>query len=98
MSTDYQANENLIDVSQVVLPSEITELTEKLAANAHDVWARGRFDDGWTYGETRDDAAKKHPCLVPYDQLSEIEKDYDRRAAMETLKSIYALGYRIEKN
>ncbi len=97
MPATYQPKENLIDVSQITLPSEITELTERLAANAHDVWALGRINDGWTYGETRDDASKKHPCLVPYEQLSDSEKEYDRRAATETLKAVYALGYRIEK-
>jgi len=86
-----------IDTSQITLPVELTELTERLAKNAHDVWARQRMADGWTYGPRRDDAAKKHPDLVPYAELSESEKEYDRSAAMETLKAIVALGYRIEK-
>jgi hypothetical protein len=53
--------------------------------------------EGWTYGPKRDDATKTHPSLVPYEQLSESEKDYDRATAMETVKTILALGYRIEK-
>jgi len=97
MTNEYRPEENLIDVSRITLPSGILELTERLAENAHDVWAIGRFKDGWTYGERRDDAAKKHPCLVPYGQLPESEKEYDRQMAMETLKAIYALGYAIEK-
>jgi len=86
-----------IDTSQITLPDALTELTERLAKNAHDVWARQRMADGWTYGPRRDDAAKKHPDLVPYAELPESEKEYDRSAAMETLKAIVALGYRIEK-
>jgi hypothetical protein len=49
--------------------------------------------EGWTYGPERDDQTKKHPCLVPYDELPDSEKVYDRKAAMETLKAIAALGY-----
>jgi hypothetical protein len=87
-----------IDTSGVQLSPEILDLTEKLADNAHDIWAAQRFADGWTYGPQRDDAQKKHPCLVPYAELPDSEKQYDRNAAMETLKAIIALGYRIERN
>jgi hypothetical protein len=70
-------------------------LTERLAEHSHDVWAQQRMADGWTYGPKRDDATKKHPDLIPYAELPEPEKEYDRKAAMETLKAIIALGYRI---
>ena len=53
--------------------------------------------DGWTYGETRDDRAKKHPCLIPYAELPDSEKEYDRRTAMETLKAVLAPGYEIRR-
>ena len=84
------------DTSDIELPRSVRELTELLAKNAHENWARQRMDDGWTYGPKRDDARKEHPSLVPYEQLSESEKEYDRRTAMETLKTILSLGYRIE--
>lgn len=83
-----------IDTSAVSLPAELLALTERLAENAHDIWAQQRLAQGWTYGPQRDDAAKKHPCLVSYADLPESEKEYDRKAAMETLKAIVALGYR----
>jgi ryanodine receptor 2 len=86
-----------LDTTQVRLPDFLQQLTEKLAANAHDLWARQRLADGWTWGKERSDQHKKHPCLVPYDQLPESERTYDRQAAMETLKAILALGYRIER-
>lgn len=86
-----------IDTSSVTLNPEILQLTERLAEHAHDLWARRRLAKGWTYGPQRDDAAKRHPCLVPYDQLPNSEKQYDRDVAMETLKAILTLGYRIEK-
>lgn len=86
-----------IDTSGVQLTDAVRGLQEELARSAHDIWARQRLRDGWTYGATRDDAKKQHPCLVPYEQLPESEKEYDRNAAMETLKAILALGYRIDK-
>ncbi|MBQ9812304.1 MAG: hypothetical protein IJM54_03225 [Thermoguttaceae bacterium] len=86
-----------VDVSAIVLPKELEALTEKLAENAHEVWAAGRIAQGWTYGEKRDDDEKKHPCLVPYDQLPESEKEYDRNTAMNTLKLVVAYGYDVVK-
>lgn len=86
-----------IDTLGVSLTEEILKLTELLAKNAHDVWARQRLAEGWRYGLVRDDSKKEHPCLVPYEELPDSEKQYDRNAAMETLKAIVALGYWIEK-
>ncbi|MCX5674743.1 MAG: RyR domain-containing protein [Planctomycetota bacterium] len=85
---------NPIDTSGIMLPRDLLELTERLAENAHDIWAARRMAEGWTHGPQRDDAAKKHPDLVPYADLPESEKQYDRSTAMETLKAIVALGYR----
>lgn len=86
-----------IDTDTIRLDDEILELGELLAKNAHDVWARERMNQGWTYGNTRNDTKKEHPCLVPYEELPESEKDYDRNTAMETLKVILSMGYEIRK-
>ena len=86
-----------LDTEAVNLPAELLELTEQLAENVHENWAKARLEEGWVYGPTRDDEKKTTPCLVPYDQLPEIEKEYDRVTALQTLKSILVLGYRIEK-
>jgi hypothetical protein len=85
-----------IDTSGVTLTAELLELTELLARNVHDLWARQRMAEGWRYGPERNDGRKEHPDLVPYDQLSEVEKAYDRQTAMESIKLILSLGYRIE--
>ncbi len=87
-----------VDTSGVKLPCELAQLTEKIAENVHENWAKGRISDGWTYGDKRDDANKTTPCLVPYQELSEAEKEYDRNTAIETLKLIVALGYKISKD
>ena len=86
-----------IDTADIVLEDDIMELAETLAKNTHEVWAAGRLAHGWKYGEKRDDSRKETPCLVPYEELSEEEKDYDRSTALETLKLIQKLGYKIIK-
>lgn len=87
-----------INTADVELSAELQALTEQLAENVHEVWSAGRMADGWQYGEQRDDARKLHPCLVPYNQLPESEKEYDRNTAMQTIKSIVKLGYKIERS
>lgn len=84
-----------MDTSRVRVPREVEELTEKLARNTHEIWARQRRADGWRWGAKRDDAHKLHPCLVPYEELPESEKVYDRSVAIETVKAILRLGFRI---
>jgi hypothetical protein len=87
-----------IDTSNIQLPAALLALTERLAENAHDLYARQRMGEGWRYGPQRNDVTKENPTLVPYQDLPESEKEYDRQMAMETLKAIVALGYRIKKS
>ena len=86
-----------IDTSQIELTPDLQELVERLAQNNHDHWARKRIEEGWRYGSARDDKKKEHPDLIPYDQLPESEKEYDRRTAVEALKAIVALGYELRR-
>lgn len=86
-----------IDTADITLSAELQELTEEMARNVHEVWSQTRINDGWTYGPERNDAQKKHPCLVPYDDLPESEKEYDRNTSQETLKLIMKLGFEIRK-
>jgi hypothetical protein len=85
-----------IDTSHVKLGPDLEKLVEQLARNNHDHWAQGRIDEGWRYGSKRNDQAKEHPDLVPYEDLPESEKDYDRKTVVEALKAIIALGYEIK--
>lgn len=87
-----------IDTTHIVLPPEVSGLTERLAENTHDVWAAQRIAQGWTHGPERDDTRKKHPCLVPYADLPEAEKEYDRATAVQALKVILSLGYTITRS
>jgi ryanodine receptor 2 len=86
-----------IDTSEVELTPDLLKLTDFLAENVHDIWAAQRMAEGWTYGPERNEATKKNSCLVPYTELPETEKEYDRKTGMNTLKAILALGYRINQ-
>ena len=84
-----------VDLDAVALPTSLTDLTEIIARNTHEGWARKRISDGWTYGAARDDAGKRHPNLIPYELLTEEDKDYDRDTAMNAIKLMVSLGYSI---
>ena len=84
-----------IDTSDVELPEELKPLVEQMSKNVHEVWAETRVKQGWTYGEQRNDELKTHPCLIPYEELPEQEKQYDRNTAIGTLKLIMKLGFKI---
>ena len=86
-----------MDTSDILLSEELNELIEQMAKNVHEVWAQSRMEQGWTYGKERNDALKQHPCLVPYEELPEVEKAYDRAPALGTLKLISKLGFKISK-
>ena len=86
-----------IDTSNITLPVGIDQLLERLAEHTHEVWALRRKSEGWRFGTQRNEAAKEHPCLVPYAQLPDSEREYDRTISKETLKAIIALGYQIRK-
>ena len=86
-----------IDLSDVELPAHLDALREAIAENTHEVWAAGRMKEGWTYGPERDDKLKKHPDLIPYSDLPEGEKQYDRDTAVNTIKLVIKLGYDLVK-
>lgn len=87
----------IIDTAQIELSTDLKELIERLAENNHDHWALKRIDEGWRYGPRRNDSLKEHPDLVPYAELPESEKAYDRQTVIEVLKAIIALGYDIKR-
>ena len=86
-----------VDTSDVQLPEGLDGLVEVIAENVHEVWAQSRMKQGWAYGEERNDTLKRHPFLIPYEELPEVEKSYDRDTAIETLRLIIKLGFKIIK-
>lgn len=94
---EQKHNSHSLNLSDIRLTSELKDLCESMAKNVHETWAKTRISQGWTYGEQRDDEKKTHPCLVPYEELPEEEKEYDRNTAISTLKFIMKSGYKITK-
>lgn len=86
-----------IDTTDVELPEELEALVEQMSKNVHEVWSEARIKQGWIYGEQRNDVLKTHPCLVPYEELPEEEKEYDRNTSIGTLKLIMKLGFKISR-
>ena len=86
-----------IDTTDVKLPEELELLVEQMSKNVHEVWDEARISQGWTYGEQRNDELKTHPCLVPYEDLPEEEKEFDRNTSIGTLKLIMKLGFKISR-
>lgn len=95
MKTNYVPQP--VDISDIQLPEELNMLIEQMAKNVHEVWAQSRMTQGWTYGEERSDNLKHHPCLIPYEDLPDVEKTYDRDTALSTLKLILKLGFKISR-
>ncbi len=87
-----------LQTEHVTLDGPLLELVELLAENAHDVWALQRIRDGWTFGPERSDQNRYHPCLVPYTELPDSEKTYDRNAVLGTIRAMLALGFVITKS
>lgn len=86
-----------VNTEDVELSQDLLNLTEQIAKNVHEVWAEQRLKEGWTYGPVKDDLKKTTPCLVPYEELPDSEKAYDRNTAIGTLKLVCKLGYKISK-
>ena len=86
-----------IGLDDVELSEDLSELQEAIAENAHEIWAKNRRDQGWSYGPERNDQKKETPDMIPYCNLPETEKLYDREMAMQTLKLVKKLGFDIVK-
>ncbi len=80
-----------------LLPPEIGQLLEPLAEAVHEAWAAQRRADGWRYGQQRSDQRKEHPGLLPYADLPESEKQYDRQTVRGMLRALAALGYQVSR-
>ncbi|XP_063865198.1 ryanodine receptor-like isoform X9 [Scylla paramamosain] len=84
-----------VDTTSIQLPGYIEQVRDKLAENIHEMWAMNKIEQGWTYSERRDDLRLHHPCLTSFEKLPPSEKRYDATLALQTLKTVLALGYHI---
>lgn len=91
-----------IDVSDIELDPDLEEITEAISETAHEIWSQDRKREGWKYGPARKqttlpDGTKdwQNPDLIPYNMLTESEKEYDRKMAMNTIRLVELLGFKI---
>jgi len=74
-----------LDLSAVTLTPKLEELVDQLAENTHNLWARERIQQGWTYGLNEDSENHRSPHLVPYAKVDEAIKKANRDTASETV-------------
>lgn len=70
-------------------------ISEVVAVAVHETWMQGRLKQGWKYGSERNDALKTNPCIIPYADLPESEKAYDRETARTVVRVLREQGYLI---
>lgn len=95
----YEYNPQPLDVSSVNINPELMELIDLIAENAHDIWAMDKFKDGFRYAPADKDGKEKdgsfNHYLLPYEMLSKEDKEPDRKMALQTIRLVKRLGYRL---
>ncbi|TGZ67043.1 hypothetical protein CRM22_004998 [Opisthorchis felineus] len=84
-----------VRTNHIQLPSNVEVFRDRLAENLHDMWSMRKIDQGWKYGERRDDQRGLHPCLTTFAKLPPQDRQYNVTLAYETLRTIVGLGYNI---
>ncbi|KAJ8393523.1 hypothetical protein AAFF_G00059960 [Aldrovandia affinis] len=86
-----------ISTANISLPEKLDDVANKYAEHSHDKWSSDKIDLGWNFGESLDDNEKTHPLLKPYSSLTEKERETYRWPVKESLKSMLAMGWNIER-
>merc|ERR1711915_651985 len=76
----YDYNPQPVDMINLTLSREMQNIAERLAENAHDIWAKAKKEELEVCG------GGMHPQMVPYDMLTEKEKRKDRQRSTELIK------------
>jgi RyR domain len=71
------------------------EEVEELARLEHDAWCDALRMEGWRPGPGMDSDSKEHPMLVPWEQLSEEERNKDRDPVRALPTMLAAAGFEI---
>ena len=72
-----------------------TEQIERYAIEEHDDWMRGKLRYGWVYNPVRNNALKKHDCLLPWKELPNDQREKDRNAARNVLALAKIAGMKV---
>ncbi|KAF4018765.1 hypothetical protein G4228_010619 [Cervus hanglu yarkandensis] len=87
----------LLSICGITIPEKLEYFINKYAEHAHDKWSMDKLANGWIYGEIYSDSSKVQPLMKPYKLLSEKEKEIYRWPIKESLKTMLAWGWRIER-
>ncbi|KAK2531532.1 Ryr2 [Columba guinea] len=85
-----------MDLSFIKLTPSQEAMVDKLAENAHNVWARDRIRQGWTYGIQQDVKNRRNPRLVPYALLDDRTKKSNKDSLREAVRTLLGYGYHLE--
>jgi hypothetical protein len=85
VSSDFR---DQVRVGQLEVP-----VVEALAEACHEAYRSKLKADGWRYGEKLDSESKRSPLLIPYDQLSENQKEANRLTARLTEAKLREVGF-----
>ncbi|KAB0383362.1 hypothetical protein FD755_005279 [Muntiacus reevesi] len=97
MDSEGNFNPQPVDTSNITIPEKLEYFINKYAEHAHDKWSMDKLANGWIYGEIYSDSSKVQPLMKPYKLLSEKEKEIYRWPIKESLKTMLAWGWRIER-
>ncbi|EPQ17120.1 Ryanodine receptor 2 [Myotis brandtii] len=85
-----------MDLSFIKLTPSQEAMVDRLAENAHNVWARDRIRQGWTYGIQQDVKNRRNPRLVPYTLLDDRTKKSNKDSLREAVRTLLGYGYSLE--
>ncbi|MCK5267817.1 MAG: hypothetical protein KAR07_06605, partial [Spirochaetes bacterium] len=94
LSIGYAIKEENNEAEQILLYLSKSDI-ETMAKLEHERWAWEKRLSGWTYAPERNNKNKKHNCLVPYDELTELEKEKDRDQVKLYPALLKAINYKI---
>uniref|UniRef100_A0A8C4NNS5 Ryanodine receptor 3 n=1 Tax=Dicentrarchus labrax TaxID=13489 RepID=A0A8C4NNS5_DICLA len=99
VSVDAQGNfdPKPINTANISLPEKLEYIANRYAEHSHDKWSSEKVSPSWKHGDSMDEQAKTHPLLKPYKALSEKERETYRWPVRESLKSMLAMGWNIER-
>ncbi|KAJ6664647.1 hypothetical protein lerEdw1_006220 [Lerista edwardsae] len=97
MDSDGNFNPQPVDTSNITIPEKLDYFINKYAEHSHDKWCMEKFANGWIYGETFSESSKVQPLMKQYKLLSEKEKEIYRWPIKESLKTMLAWGWRVER-
>ncbi|XP_053238580.1 ryanodine receptor 2 isoform X2 [Podarcis raffonei] len=97
MDSDGNFNPQPVDTSNITIPEKLDYFINKYAEHSHDKWCMEKFANGWIYGETYSESSKVQPLMKQYKLLAEKEKEIYRWPIKESLKTMLAWGWRVER-